>query len=227
MVGNSEVFPCATGNGGICYRATVWSNGNVTTLEPPPGYRNSYAYDINDAGQIVGEATVRGTDAFARVPVLWSGGAITVLEPSPSDRMVPAGINASGQIVGARNGKGFLWQGGATFDLTGLLDASGVEVRIEAGKRDQRRRQDRGARVYLSSSIQLAAVAAVLIPTPPAPPVPAYTRYLAEGATSAFFDTQIALLNPGTAVASATSHTCRPPGASDHAGDHRAGADTR
>jgi hypothetical protein len=34
--------------------------------------------------------------------------------------------------------------------------------------------------------------------------VPAYTRYLAEGATSAFFDTQIALLNPGATVASAT-----------------------
>ena len=42
----------------------------------------------------------------------------------------------------------------------------------------------------------------LLITTPPAPPVTAYTRYLAEGATSAFFDTQIALLNPGTDTAS-------------------------
>jgi hypothetical protein len=33
---------------------------------------------------------------------------------------------------------------------------------------------------------------------------PEFTRYLAEGATSAFFDTRIALLNPGTSSATAT-----------------------
>ena len=107
----------------------------LTTFEPPAGYRNSHGYDINDAGQIVGEASVRGTDGFARVPVLWSGGAITVLEPGLYDRMVPAGINASGQIVGTRNGKGFLWQSGTTFDLTGLLESRrGARDVFECGR---------------------------------------------------------------------------------------------
>ena len=182
-----------------CTRATLWSNGNVITLEPPPGYRNSYAFDINDAGQIVGEAAVRGTDGSVRVPVLWSGGTATVL--SQNDRMFATGINPSGQIVGVRDNKGFLWQGGVTFDLAGLLEASSVADRIEEANAIS----DDGkiaVRACLSSTGR--CFAAVLAPLPLAPPVPAYTRYLAEGATSDFFDTQIALLNPGTTVASAT-----------------------
>jgi uncharacterized membrane protein len=202
VVGRSTVFPCATGNGGICSRATLWSNGKATTLEPPPGYRNSYAYDINDAGQIVGEARVLAADSFARVPVLWSGGTITVLDPHPRDEMVPTGINASGQIVGVRNRKGFLWQGGTTYDLAGLLDPSSIVVRIEEANAIS----DDGkiAVRACTSGSNSRGFAAVLVPTPPAPPVPAYTRYLAEGATSTFFDTRIALLNPGATVASAT-----------------------
>ncbi len=199
VVGTSKVFPCATGNG-ICARATLWSNGNVTTLEPPTGYVHSYAYDINATGQIVGEATVRGTDGRVRVPVLWSGGTATVL--SQNDRMFAKGINASGQIVGVRDYKGFLWLGGVTFDLAALLETSGVATSIEEANAIS----DDGkiaVRACISSP-ESRCFAAVLVPLPPAPPVPAYTRYLAEGATSDFFDTQIALLNPGTANASAT-----------------------
>jgi uncharacterized membrane protein len=202
VVGWSEVFPCATGNGGICRRATRWSNGTVTTLAPPPGYRNSEATDINDAGQVVGRATVRGTDGFAAVPVLWSGGAIIVLDPSPYGRMVPSGINASGQIVGVRSGKAFLWQAGVTYDLAGLLDPSSIVVSMSEANAIS---DDGKIAVHAcTSGTGARCFAAVLVPTPPAPPVPAYTRYLAEGATSGFFDTQIALLNPNTTVASAS-----------------------
>jgi uncharacterized membrane protein len=205
VVGSSEVFPCATGNGGICTRATLWSGGSATTLEPPAGFRNSYATAMNDSGQIVGTAHVIGSDGFAQVPVLWSGGTVAVLDPDLYGRMIPADVNASGQIVGTRKNRGFLWQAGITYDLTGLLDPSSLVATIEEATAIS----DDGkiaVRACITTGFTSRCVPAVLIPTPPAAHVPTYTRYLAEGATSAFFDTRIALLNPNSTVASVSLH---------------------
>jgi probable HAF family extracellular repeat protein len=207
VVGSSQLY-CEPY---VCWRATRWSNGGETLLEPPAGFFHSFAYDLNEAGHIVGAA--RSRTSLSRTAVLWIGGMPTVLAPlNPSDDMIATGINASSQVVGERatstGRRGFLWQGGVTYDLTGLLDASGAGAVIhDANAISDDGRIAAYACFYPSgdgSGNASRCVAAVLVPAPPAPPVPSYTRYLAEGATSAFFETQIALLNPGSANASAT-----------------------
>ena len=39
-----------------CDYATEWSGGSAIDLGGLPGYEDSYAYGINEAGQVVGEA---------------------------------------------------------------------------------------------------------------------------------------------------------------------------
>ena len=148
MVGSTEVFPArqATAVSAIGQRSgrTV----NLTTFEPPAGYRNSHGYDINDAGQIVGEATVRGTDGFARVPVLWSGGTITVLEPDPPRPDGPCRHQRlrPDRRYAQRQGLPVAERHDVRSDRSaGVLRRQHQD---RSRKRDQRRRQDRGARVY-------------------------------------------------------------------------------
>ena len=205
VVGSALVYPCPPRPAYQCGRATLWSKGALTVLEPPGDYSESSAYDINEAGQIVGRA-YSGNTKFAAV--LWTNGTPRVLQPlNQSGVMWANSINAAGLVVGRYRGgddRAFLWQAGVTHDLTGLLDASSAGWIVG----DANSISDDGKIAVDAcrpvSNVSTRCVAAVLIPTPPAPPVPAHTRYLAEGATGPFFDTQIALLNPGTTNASVT-----------------------
>jgi hypothetical protein len=93
-----------------------------------------------------------------------------------------------------------LWQDGAAYDLTGLLDASGSGAVIsQANSISDDGKIAVEACIYPSgngSGKPSRCFAGLLIPTPPAAPVPAYTRYLAEGATIGGFDLFYLLQNP-------------------------------
>ena len=88
MVGSSIV-------GGVDY-ATEWSRGSVTNLGGLPGFTDSVAYAINDAGQAVGSSIVGGqVDATE-----WSRGSVINLGGLPGSTSVAYGINDAGQAGG-------------------------------------------------------------------------------------------------------------------------------
>jgi hypothetical protein len=78
-----------------------------------PGSGYTIALSINDAGQIVGQF---GPGSFRNAPYhgfLFSGGGYMQLDlPGSVVGTAPAGINASGQIVGTYGLSGFLLGGG-------------------------------------------------------------------------------------------------------------------
>jgi probable HAF family extracellular repeat protein len=86
-----------------------------TTLDDPSAIgANTFAYGINDAGQIVG--LYGGSDGYIH-GFLYSGGIYTTLnDPSATKGTFARGINAAGQIVGYYNNNtgthGFLLSGG-------------------------------------------------------------------------------------------------------------------
>jgi uncharacterized repeat protein (TIGR01451 family) len=99
--------------------AFLYRDGQFTRLQSLPGPYASYAWDINNHGDIVGTSN-------GGVPVIWKGGSTT-----PTALHVPAGryprsvarINDSGDIVGTTTGiwpvsmSAVLWRGGEFIDL--------------------------------------------------------------------------------------------------------------
>lgn len=83
-----------------------------------------------------------------------------------------------------------------TYDLSSLLDASGAGLTIRSANAISDDGKIAGLACPSGDSNPAACRAVMLVPTTAPPPVPEYTRYLAEGATGALFDTRIALLNP-------------------------------
>jgi len=80
-------------------QAYLYSNGSVTFLGKPGGGESSYAYGINDAGQVIG-STVSPLAHHGNFGFLYSNGSMTTLGFEGYDDTSPNGINASGQIVG-------------------------------------------------------------------------------------------------------------------------------
>ena len=96
-------------------------SGRWQDLGTLPGFTNSNAFAINDAGQIAGDAlgTGGGIHAF-----LYSGGQFRDLGTLPGGTDSNArGINNAGQVVGFASSHEFLYSGGALQDL-GLSTAS-------------------------------------------------------------------------------------------------------
>jgi len=91
-------------------QAVLYSGGGLTYLGSPSG--RSYAYGINDAGQIVGQ--YGGNQAFS-----YSGGAYTDIGPANS---TATGINNAGQITGnvtTDSGfQGYVYSNGTVTSLT-------------------------------------------------------------------------------------------------------------
>ena len=69
----------------------------VTDLGTLPGGTSSYAYSINNLGQVVGEASTSATTQHA---FLYSGGSLTDLGSFGQQNSYATGINDKGQIVG-------------------------------------------------------------------------------------------------------------------------------
>ena len=107
----------------------------ITDLGTLPGGHRSYAYDINDRGQVVGYSeTASGEDRA----VLWQKGRIRSLGTLPGgDFSYASGINDRGQVVGVSEVRSrgpnhggdfhaFLWEKGRMKDLGTPKRAGGV-----------------------------------------------------------------------------------------------------
>jgi len=106
------------------YEAVSYVAGvRVTDLGVLSGDVNSYAYDVNDAGQIVGAST---SASFNPRAVLWSPPSQTLpqqLVTLGGGYSVATGINAKGMVTGwsanpAGQQDGFVWYFGLQQDLT-------------------------------------------------------------------------------------------------------------
>ncbi len=102
----------------IAYAAVQFTVRDIGVL---PTDNASFARALNDSGQVIGDSY--NTDASSSNAFRWSAGnGIEVLPlPSGSASLAGAyGINGAGQIVGAANFRGVLWNGATVTDLSAL-----------------------------------------------------------------------------------------------------------
>jgi probable HAF family extracellular repeat protein len=129
-LGGTNVFPTDINNAGqvagyantsagfFPYHAFLYSNGAITDLGTLGGPNSSFGYGINNSGQVVGSASLDGTNhAF-----LYSNGEMIDLGTLGGAYSIAWGINNTGQIVGqAETSSGgydpFLYSGGTMTDL--------------------------------------------------------------------------------------------------------------
>lgn len=94
--------------------AFLYSNGTMTDLGTLGG-QDSYAYGINNSGQIVGNSA---TTNYSTHAFLYSEGKMIDLGTlSEGDFSYAYSINNSGQIVGKSGGRAFLYSNGTMIDL--------------------------------------------------------------------------------------------------------------
>jgi probable HAF family extracellular repeat protein len=114
-------------------RAVLWENDAIRDLGTLTGGSgdDSFAWDINAAGQVVGLSTV-GVDE-RNYPIyhafLWEAGVMTDLGTLGGNGSEARGINSAGQVVGTSEtaggaGRAFLWENGSMIDL-GTLGGDG------------------------------------------------------------------------------------------------------
>jgi probable HAF family extracellular repeat protein len=88
--------------GDTATHAFLWQNGTTTDLGTLPGDTSSFAYAINDTGQVVGQSCDQAGNCRA---FLWHNGTMTDLNtlvaPDGSLALLSAeDINSQGEIVG-------------------------------------------------------------------------------------------------------------------------------
>ena len=172
-------------------RATLWQNGTIVNLGS--GANFSYATAINNKGQVVGAST----GPVNPRAYLWDQGTMTNLGAIGGGDSVAFGINDQGIVVGQYDlltggTRGFVWYLGEFLDLTQLLDPSSAGWTVETARGINEAGQIAGRACHATFGCRAVRLD------------PVFTQYLAEGATSSFFDTQIALLNPGDTATTAT-----------------------
>lgn len=102
-------------------RAFIWANGTMRFLGGLGG-GSSFAYAINEAGQVVGAARVANGQLHA---FLWQNGTMRDLGTLGADASTALGIDANGRIVGYTEKVGgpiraFLWENGTMKRLANL-----------------------------------------------------------------------------------------------------------
>ena len=108
-------FLCGSGWGD--HAAFLWTaETGIVLLDMPTGTFESCAFDVNDAGQVVGEFDV-ANDGFSVLAYVSEGNQLTVIPPPAGTFTVPYVILNSGQVVGATTDgtsfyKGFIWEQG-------------------------------------------------------------------------------------------------------------------
>lgn len=103
------------------FRAFLWQDGVMTDLGTLGGIYSD-AYGINDAGQVVGRATLANNESRA---FLWQNGNMINLGTLGGSVSRAHGINNNGKVVGyaydvAANKRAFLWYNNAMMDLGDL-----------------------------------------------------------------------------------------------------------
>ena len=108
--------------------AVVWENSVMRSLGIPPGYTDSTAHDLNDAGQVVGQVRLwRGDRVTKSRAYLHDGTTMRELGTFGGAYSEALGINNAGQVVGSATLAGdqerhaFLYSGGRLIDLNSLL----------------------------------------------------------------------------------------------------------
>jgi probable HAF family extracellular repeat protein len=115
-------------NSGVDY-GFLYSGGSYTVLnEPLSPISQTFAYGINDAGQIVGSYTTYGSNHG----FLYSGGVYTPIDDPLVTSSIAVAINDTGQIIGdytdSKNiGHGYLYSGG-TYTTIDVPNAGGTAV---------------------------------------------------------------------------------------------------
>ena len=131
--------------------AFVWSNGTETLLPALPGEHVAIAFDINDAGVIVGfsQSSNGGGPDHA---TLWSGGTVTDLNSNTN----AVAINNAGDVV---ESNGFKWSGGVATELNGLSIAKSInDVGQIVGKSDGAAIWDNGTITDLNTVLSATGI---------------------------------------------------------------------
>ena len=112
--------------------ATEWSGGigdSIINLGGAPGFTNSAARSINDAGQAVGDSSTANSD----YAVEWSGGSVINLGSLPGEAASDAvSVNDTGQAVGQSGRSAAEWSDGGVIDLSQIGFAYGINDAGEA-----------------------------------------------------------------------------------------------
>ncbi|MBK5222108.1 MAG: cell wall-binding repeat-containing protein [Acidimicrobiia bacterium] len=117
---------------GTSHHAVVHDGTTLHDLGVPPGYTNSAALDLNDAGQAVGRAT--SSNEVESRAVLFSDSGPVDLGDLGGDWAVALAINTDGVVVGSSttadgSRHGFRWQDGQMVDLNDVLPVpSGARI---------------------------------------------------------------------------------------------------
>ncbi len=114
------------GGMGATRHAFLWQDGTMHDLGslPPKG---SEAVDINDSGEIVGNAVAQNGQ---NLPILWKHGIIVQLETLAQGEFgSAAAINNAGQVIGVLRTdwvpRAVFWDDGEAIELSNLKEASG------------------------------------------------------------------------------------------------------
>jgi len=117
--------------------AVVWNNGTPTLLPAPsPQYNQTFAFSINNAGQVAGSAYE--PQNVGEIPIVWNGSTPTVLGIVSGYKTGGAsGINNNGLIVGSvccagGQPEAVVWRGTAPTLLPRLQINGGVAAGGEA-----------------------------------------------------------------------------------------------
>lgn len=84
-----------------CWHAFLWEKGTITDLLGLEPDFQSYAYSINNSGQIVGISATQNYPIIDYRPVMWNNGSLVDLgKPEGATDGLANGVNASGTAAG-------------------------------------------------------------------------------------------------------------------------------
>jgi probable HAF family extracellular repeat protein len=110
----------ALATAGSALPVSAASRYTIRDLGALPGGSGTYAYDVNNAGTVVGYAF----DGSENRPFVWTNGVMQDLGEFPGASPGEArAINGAGVVIGTSGRRSFVWSDGGLVPLTGLADS--------------------------------------------------------------------------------------------------------